>query len=58
MPSRWWRALQTATPAKITLRGPIRSAIGPEIADAIAKTIRLTRANQSELEWLMWNVFG
>ena len=50
-------ALQTATPTKITLRGPIRSAIGPEIADAIAKTIRLTRANHPNCEWLIWNVF-
>jgi hypothetical protein len=38
--------LQSVTPAKITLRGPIRSAIGPEIADANANTIRLTQASQ------------
>ena len=49
-------ALQTATPVKITLRGPIRSAIGPEIADASAKTIRLTSANHPNCEWLIWNV--
>ena len=43
-------ALQTTTPAKITLRGPMRSAIGPEIADAIANTIRLTKASQPNCE--------
>ncbi len=50
-------ALQTATPTKITLRGPIRSAIGPEIAEAIAKTIRSTRANHPNCESVDMDVF-
>jgi len=48
--------LQSATPVKITRRGPIRSAIGPEIADASANTIRLTKASHPNWNWLRWNV--
>ena len=34
--------LHSRTPAKITLRGPMRSAMGPEISEARASTPRLT----------------
>ncbi len=36
---------QTSTPAKITLRGPTRSAIGPDTSDAMANTTRFTVAS-------------
>ncbi len=36
---------QTRIPAKITFRGPMRSAIGPEIREARAKTPRLMEAS-------------
>ena len=48
-------ALHSITPVKITLRGPMRSAIGPEIADAIANTIRFTQASEPNWKLLRWN---
>ncbi len=35
----------TRTPVKITLRGPKRSAIGPDTSDASANTSRFTTAS-------------
>src|SRR5436190_24300210 len=49
-------ALHTATPVTITLRGPIRSAIGPEMTEATAKTSRLTKASDPNWNWLRWNL--
>jgi len=37
---------QTRIPAKITLRGPIRSATGPDTSEATANTARLTDASR------------
>ena len=47
--------LHTTTPVKITLRGPMRSAIGPEINDARANTIRLTNASEPSSNFVRLN---
>ncbi len=47
---------QTATPVKITLRGPMRSAIGPDASDATANTTRFTAASQPSSNFVSLNV--
>ena len=46
---------QTRMPVKITLRGPTRSAIGPEISEAMANTNRFAQARSPSLELERWN---
>ena len=38
-------------PVKMTLRGPTRSAMGPEISEATANTNRLAQASQPSLKF-------
>jgi hypothetical protein len=42
---------QTKMPVKMTLRGPMRSAMGPEISEETANTVRLAQASQPSLKF-------